>query len=232
MAQDPTHDIAQPLVGLILAGGLSSRMGQHKPALKVYGDAQPTMLVRTANLLKECVGDVWLSCRMGQDVAGYTCIQDMQEGLGPIGGIYAALHALQKTHYAGMLVLSCDLPFMQAENLYLLRDRHSKAQAAPSGNGATPVGPQPCCSAHPPYPLMTTFQQADTGFIEALVSIYHRDAYPYFDQALHAGVRQINRVIPPELRYDIVYERADALPFFNINYPADLEMARRLIQAL
>lgn len=214
---------SQALIGLILAGGLSSRMGQHKPALKVYGDNQPDMLVRTASLLRDCVGDMWLSCRMGQTVEGYTCVQDMQDGLGPIGGIYAALHALQATDYTGMLVLSCDLPFMQAENLCLLRDTHYRIQSAPD---------TPSCLPAPVHPLMITFQQADTGFIEALVSVYHRDAYPYFQAALTAGVRQLNRVIPPELRHDIVYQRADSLPFFNINYPADLEMARRLIQAL
>lgn len=218
-----------PLIGLILAGGLSSRMGEHKPSLKVYGDNQPDMLVRTASLLKNCVDEVWLSCRMGQTVQGYTCVHDTQNGLGPMGGIHAALQALQSTHYAGMLVLSCDLPFMQAENLNLLLNTHCAAHYRPfAGSHLPPSADTPSGSV----PLMTTFRQEETGFIEALVSIYHRDAYPYFHDAMDAGIRQINKVIPPHLRRDIVYQRAEALPFFNINYPADLEMARRLIQAL
>lgn len=198
-----------PLLGLILAGGLSSRMGLHKPALKVHGDTQPDMLVRTAALLHMCVPEVWISCRAGQPVSGYTCLQDIRDGLGPIGGIYTALLALQGTAHEGMLVLSCDLPFMSEDNLHSLLQAHSAHKA-----------------------LMTTFQQADTGFIEALVSVYHRDALPYFQQAVEAGIRQINQVIPATLRHDIVYQRSESLPFFNINYPADLEMARRLIQAL
>lgn len=202
-------DHSAPIVGLILAGGLSSRMGMHKPALKVHGDNQPDMLVRTAYLLRSCVPEVWVSCRSGQTVAGYACLHDVQEGLGPIGGIYTALQALQDSDYEALLALSCDLPFMQADNLHSLLQAHRQKKS-----------------------LMTTYRQAETGFIEALVSVYHRDSFVYFQQAVEAGVRQINRVIPPALRHDIVYGREDALPFFNINYPADLEMARRLIQAL
>lgn len=203
----------EPLLGLILAGGLSSRMGLHKPALKVHGEAEPDMLVRTTALLAQCTGEVWISCRPGQPVGGYHCLHDQEEGLGPIGGIYTALQALQSGPWAGMLVLSCDLPFMSLDCLHSLIAAHSvKNSPAPQ--------------------LMTTFLQADTGYIEALVSIYAREALPYFAKAVQGGVRQINRVIPPERRRDVPYERSEALPFFNINYPADLEMARRLIQAL
>lgn len=208
-ATDLTASPSPHILGLILAGGLSSRMGMHKPALKVHGEGQPDMLVRTAALLRACVPEVWISCRSEQSVPAYTCLHDLQNDLGPIGGIYTALQALQSTEYQALLVLSCDLPFMHKDNLLSLLQAHSQHA-----------------------PLMTTFKQADTGFIEALVSIYHRNAFPHFQQAVNAGVRQINKVIPENLRHDIVYQRADALPFFNINYPADLEMARRLIQSL
>ncbi|MFQ8889542.1 MAG: hypothetical protein ACLR7Z_15545 [Bilophila wadsworthia] len=33
-------------------------------------------------------------------------------------------------------------------------------------------------------------------------------------------------VIPEELRTHVPYSRSEALPFFNINYPADFEIAR------
>lgn len=188
-------------------------MGLHKPALKVHGDNKPDMLVRTAALLHSCVPEVWVSCRRGQVVPGYTCLHDVQAGLGPIGGIYTALQTLQGTKFEALLVLSCDLPFMQAEILHTLLQAHQHNS------------PQSSL-------LMTTFQQAETGFIEALVSVYHRDCFALFQQAVDSGIRQINRVIPPTRRHDIVYERQEALPFFNINYPADLEMARRLIQSL
>lgn len=211
-AKPPPHVSAQT-VGLILAGGLSSRMGLHKPSLKVYGEHQPDMLVRTASLLHTCVAEVWVSCRNGQTVAGYTCVYDVQDGLGPIGGIYTALQALQNTAHESLLVVSCDLPFMQADILHSLL--HAHQQNSPQNKL-----------------LMTTFRQAETGFIEALVSVYHRDCVALFQQAVDSGIRQINKVIPPAQRHDIVYEREAALPFFNINYPADLEMARRLIQAL
>jgi molybdopterin-guanine dinucleotide biosynthesis protein A len=72
---------------------------------------------------------------------------------------------------------------------------------------------------------MTTFRQAETGYIEALTSIYEPDCLPLFSQAIGMGRRQINLIIPPARRHDIVYAKSEARPFLNINYPADIEQA-------
>ncbi|MEI3478767.1 MAG: hypothetical protein V8Q84_06225 [Bilophila sp.] len=42
------------------------------------------------------------------------------------------------------------------------------------------------------------------------------------------GIRKISDVMPAGLRTHVPYTQAEALPFFNVNYPADLEIARRL----
>lgn len=198
------------IVGVVLAGGLSRRMGAHKPSLRLYGEERPDLLTRTVGLLRGVCGEVWVSCRKGQHIPGCRCIYDEEENLGPIGGILAVLGALPPGRAA--LVLSCDLPFMDAPTLLrLLRAR----------------------AANPdPRRLMTTFLQEETGYIEALVAVYEQGALPFFQQAAAAGTRQINLVLDPEQRRDVPYARNEALPFFNVNYPADLETARRLIAAL
>ena len=201
----------EELVGVVLAGGLSSRMGDHKPALKLYGEGMPDLLSRTIALLRACTAEVWVSCRKDQTVPGCRCIHDLKEGIGPIGGIVSVLTALDSSPYQAALVLSCDLPFMNTGILArLIKARLDESSGA----------------------LMTTFLQAETGYIEALTAIYEKEALPFFEQALAARVLQINLVLRPEQRTDIPYTRHEALPFFNVNYPADLEMARQLIAAL
>ena len=205
-------DGARPedIVGVVLAGGLSSRMGEHKPALRLC-EGMPDLLSRTINLLRSCTDEVWVSCRQGQTVPDCRCIHDVEEGLGPIGGIVSALTALAQGSRQAMLVLSCDLPFMNTDMLGRLFNARRSAQ---------------------PGVLMTTFRQAETGYIEALTAIYEKESLPFFEQARRARLRQINLVLRPEQRMDVLYTRRDALPFFNINYPADLEMARQLIASV
>jgi len=197
----------EEIVGVVLAGGLSSRMGKHKPAIKLRED-MPDLLSRTIDLLRSCTDEVWISCRKGQAVPGCRCIHDLEEGLGPIGGIVAALSALARSPRKAALVLSCDLPFMNADVLARLMRARQRAK---------------------PGALMTTFIQAETGYIEALTAIYEREALPFFAQGLAQGLRQINLVLKPDQRTDVSYTRREALPFFNVNYPADLEIARQLI---
>ena len=196
------------LVGVVLAGGHSSRMGTHKPEIRLYGEDMPDLLSRTIALLRTCTAEVWVSCRRGQTVSGCRCIHDLEDGIGPIGGIVSSLAALAQSSYQAAFVLSCDLPFMNPNMLTRLISARLDAK---------------------PGALMTTFLQEETGYIETLVAIYEKEALPFFEQALAARLRQISLVLRPEQRTDVVYTRREALPFFNVNYPADLEMARQLI---
>lgn len=206
---------AHGIVGVVLAGGLSTRLGQDKTRLHLHGDSAPGMLARTAALLHSVTGEVWISCRGNRPcpvsetgVDGpYYRLNDEVEGMGPFGGVITALRVAQ----GPVLVLSCDLPFMERAVLERLL-----AQRA----------------ARRPGTVMTTFRQVETGFIESLVAVYEFEALPLFRQALEDGERKLSRVVPPDLREHIPYTVREALPFFNINYPADLEMARRIIGAL
>lgn len=138
--------------------------------------------------------------------APFKAIPDEVDRQGPFGGVYSALRRLQKP----ILVLSCDLPFMDGPTLRRLLDARE---------------------ARLPGTIMTTYQQEETGFIEALVAVYEPACLPWFDAAWEQGIRKFSVVIPEELRTHVPYSRSEALPFFNINYPADFEIARRLAGA-
>ena len=205
--QTPGNDVA----GVVLAGGLSSRLGQEKALLRVHGQEHPDLLRRTHNLLTALLPRCWVACRPDRPRPGYDCIFDQVEGLGPFSGVHAALRAAAERGFAAVLALSCDLPFMDEATL---RRWLTARETAPAGR------------------LLTTFCQRETGFIEALTAVYEVAALPLFDAALAHGERKLSRIIPQERQERIFYSQTEALPFFNINYPADLELVRRLLAAL
>jgi molybdopterin-guanine dinucleotide biosynthesis protein A len=206
---------AEDIVGVVLAGGSSARMGEHKPAIRLRKN-MPDLLSHAIGLLRACTDEVWVSCRQGQTVPDCRCVHDREEGLGPIGGVVSALAELARSPYRAAFILSCDLPFMNKDTLVRLVSARWARRSCQSRRDAKPEA------------LMTTFRQAETGYIEALVAIYEQDALPFFEQALAARVRQINLVLRPEQRTDVIYTRSEALPFFNVNYPEDLETARQM----
>lgn len=103
------------LVVAVLAGGLSSRMGQDKRFLKIGSES----LLDRAVSLGENFGRV-LIC--GQ-VAGRECLPDKIPGQGPISGLLSV--AAEITEPAWVLVLPVDMPLL---NFALLNDLIKQAQ--------------------------------------------------------------------------------------------------------
>ena len=198
--------MAQTLVtGVVLAGGLSSRLGHDKAVLRLHSDGKElNLLARSAALLEGVCGKVII---VGREVEGYTCYPDDAPGNGPVGGIATALRAAG----TACLVLSCDMPFMDKAVLERLLRAHAER---PSGS------------------LSTCYRQRDTGHTESLVAIYEAEALPFFQSCLAEKWLKISRVVPPERQYFLVYSAEESLPFFNINYPADLEVARLMIRMI
>ncbi|WP_461482526.1 molybdenum cofactor guanylyltransferase [Porticoccus sp.] len=90
--------------GLVLAGGLSSRMGMDKAQLRRN---QQSMLAFARMLLETLGLDVAVS-------GGAEGIADLVPRAGPLGGIYSALKTLQP---AALLVLPVDMPLLTADLL-------------------------------------------------------------------------------------------------------------------
>ena len=141
--------MSAPLLGLVLAGGRSRRMGRDKAALTLDGE---TALARAVRLLEPHCSDVFVSVRDGdgQDDAlraGYPCIADRFGSVGPADGIASA----QATRPdAAWLVVACDLPRLEAATLAALiaaRDTGADATAFTSGRDALP---EPLCAIWEP----------------------------------------------------------------------------------
>jgi molybdopterin-guanine dinucleotide biosynthesis protein A len=98
--------------GFVLAGGLSRRMGGRDKALLPHPSGE-TMLNRTADLVREAVGNVTIlgpSQRYAH--LGFPILEDLHANSGPLAGIHAALQ--QNTR---ILVVPVDLPNLTAEFL-------------------------------------------------------------------------------------------------------------------
>ena len=189
------ESLTNPEVAIILAGGKSRRLGRDKAALEIGG--QP-LLVRMAELARRFCPIVAVS---GRDPApllqGVPWFLDEIPGLGPLGGIATAL-----TRYnTSCLVLSCDLPLLDEQTL---------------------TGLIAAWRVHPKGTAMTTFEQAETGFIEALVAVYEPEAAALLRRANEQGCRKLSQAIPAALRHSLIYSVKEGRPFFNVNTPGDL----------
>jgi molybdenum cofactor guanylyltransferase len=152
---------AAPVYGLILAGGLSSRMRSDKAALQYRGRSQ---LDRAFELASRHVARVFVSVRADQTEdparAHKPLIVDSIEGEGPIIGIRSALAAHPHTAW---LVLACDLPFLSdalLEHLLAERDPAVLATAYRSSHDGLP---EPLCAVWEPAAgaALATYEAGD-----------------------------------------------------------------------
>ncbi|MDO6426412.1 molybdenum cofactor guanylyltransferase [Thalassotalea sp. 1_MG-2023] len=97
-------------LGVVLAGGKSSRMGKDKALLSLNGER---LLDRAVSLLNKAGVDQTI---ISGDIHGE---QDKLERIGPLGGIYTALVKYQP--YA-LLVMPVDLPFIDLTTLLQLKN--------------------------------------------------------------------------------------------------------------
>jgi molybdopterin-guanine dinucleotide biosynthesis protein A len=141
-----------PVYGLVLSGGLSSRMHRDKATLAYHGQTQ---LERVMSLVEPRVERAFVSVRPGQNDpvrARFPQVVDTREGLGPLAGIIAAQERYPEVAW---LVLACDLPFLDGatlDELLAARDPVRPATAFraihpnPKHNGL----PEPLCAIYEP----------------------------------------------------------------------------------
>ena len=100
------------IVGVVLAGGRSSRMGQDKALLDYNG--KPLLDHMIGLLEKSGLTDIYVS----GDFEGYRCIPDSAPHEGPAYAMHDVLTALDG--YDGALFVPVDMPLLSAEILRLL----------------------------------------------------------------------------------------------------------------
>lgn len=99
---DPTQ-----IVGIVLAGGRSSRFGSNKALHMHQGE---TFLSHAIAVLTPLCSQVYISgCYSEYQHLSIPCIPDVIDHIGPMGGIYSALQQIDSPYY---LFLSCDMPYM------------------------------------------------------------------------------------------------------------------------
>jgi molybdopterin-guanine dinucleotide biosynthesis protein A len=111
---------------VILAGGKNTRMGgRDKAFLLVDGE---TIFSRTLRLLQRCFQHVVVVSNSPHKYAsfGVEVVRDELRGLGPLGGLHAALGRIEAPY---AFVTACDMPFLRAEPIHflvsLLRDQEA-----------------------------------------------------------------------------------------------------------
>ena len=140
--------VPEKVMGLVLAGGQSRRMGSDKASLERDGETQ---LDRAVRLLRAQLDTVFVSARESQ--AGdplrsrYPRIIDRYDDMGPVAGI---LSAMDEHPGAAWLVLACDLPNIDSATIRFLLDEASAEHPATAYVSVNDGLPEPLCALYRP----------------------------------------------------------------------------------
>lgn len=160
-----------PIVGVVLAGGQGTRLGQRKAGLRLPGpkpgSAGPTLahwaVTRLAAVDK--VGEVVIATRRGDFQAKSTVhsvpvsVVTDGPGFGPAAGVLGAARARPGK---SLLVLACDLPFAPVELLAALAGSRAELAAATT-KPQDPRSMNPTCALWTPAALRGLATQVDRG---------------------------------------------------------------------
>lgn len=187
------------MLGVILAGGLSTRMGSDKALLEVSGQR---VLLRSLTLLQAVCGDVCVVARDQSQTdslkVSARILTDCVSECGPLGGLHTAFQASGED----LLVLACDLPFVEQRTLERLVAAFKKTQ---------------------PRVLLPRTQENGAWRDQPLCAVWSRNCKDDVATAVHARRLALYRLIqscPAVERLDIPAQ--DAAQFRNVNSLQDL----------
>lgn len=201
----------QDIVGVILAGGRSSRMGKNKALLEVDG---VSLIERTATTLKKVFDRVIL---IGDGAQRYEFLNlptysDVIKNCGPLGGMHSAF---VNTHAQFIFVMACDTPFIPPDLVtYICEFKPDAEIKIPLAGGR----PQPLCGQYSRKVLSSIEARIKEGSlrVESLIDDFHSvlipitQDLPFYDNRLF-----LNFNTPAEfetLKHD---ETPGVLPRFN-----------------
>jgi molybdenum cofactor guanylyltransferase len=191
--------VSESLIGVVLAGGASSRMGVSKATLELGGIPLAVRAVRSlhaaglevavvakqGDLLPALDAPVWIEARPERH---------------PLAGI---LEALERAEGRAVLACACDMPFVTGELVAHIAAR--RGTAVPEAGGRL-------------HPLLARYDPTATdGLSDALAA----------RASVHEAVRQAGAQIVPE--DEIARFGDPERLLFNVNTPADLARAEELL---
>ncbi|MDN4603627.1 molybdenum cofactor guanylyltransferase [Paenibacillus sp. F6_3S_P_1C] len=192
--------------GIILAGGLSRRMGSNKAWLDWKGSS---VLEQVIQAMTPAVNRIIISA--GNNTAAYNalpydCVHDAYPGKGPLAGLHAALKS-SETDWN--LVCACDMPLLQATFF------NGMKRLTESGQEHQAIVPRLAGRVHP------------------LAGAYHRRVLPELEQRLRDGRLRVTEWLEEiGCRYVEVDELESAgvhdvaIQLSNMNTPEDYEFIR------
>jgi molybdopterin-guanine dinucleotide biosynthesis protein A len=191
-----------PLLGLVLAGGKSQRMGMDKGSISYHGKAHREY---TADLVSVQCSKVFMSltAEQAQTVdTRYDVLKDTFTGLGPFG---ALLSAFREYPNHAWLTIACDLPFIDKGTISQLVEGRD------------------------PRYLATCFHNPETGFPEPLITIWEPRAYPVLLEFLSEGYSCPRKVLINS--HVLELEMTSPYGMTNANDPESKEDAQQRIEA-
>ena len=194
-SSSPTNSITVA----VMAGGKSSRMGQDKSFIELSGKP---MIEHVLDKVSDLTDELFIISNKPSKyqhlaLPTYT---DIIPGMGPLGGLYTALYKSSKSH---VLVVACDMPWLNRPLLKYLISIREKAEVI-----------VPRWKEHP----------------EPLHAVYSLDCLPVIKDRLSAGelkmvsfYERINVHFVEKSK--IIQFDPKGKSFANVNTPGDLERA-------
>jgi molybdopterin-guanine dinucleotide biosynthesis protein A len=197
------------LVGAVLAGGESRRLGQDKALLPLFG--RP-LILHPFEVLRRMVSEVVVVTIPGRSYShlGLPVVHDRFVGLGPLAGIHAALEFARPRP---LFVLACDLPFVTVELVAHVVDWSSSGRAFGSGTDAAAVEARARVAVWEGrrQPLCGLYSASCRQALEARLSAGRLEAWRFLDEIATTGVA---------VGENLAFYRPDLL--LNINSRRDL----------
>ena len=182
------------LLGAVLAGGEGRRFGGPKAEADVGGRPLAERAVET---LRQVVDDVVVISARPLANPPAPVVPDRIRGMGPLGGLDAALRAARDGGFDGVLLVACDLPLLTPALLHRVVGH---------------LGDHPAVAP-----------QREAGGVEPLCAVYRVEVLPVVearldqeDRSLHSLFRTVAGHVIPSWRLG-----TPGASFINVNTPDD-----------
>jgi molybdopterin-guanine dinucleotide biosynthesis protein A len=193
----------------IQAGGKSSRMGQDKALLPFLG--RP-LIARVINRVKSLGEELIITTNQPDDYLrfGVPLYSDVLPGYGALGGLYTALSVCR---YPVVIVVACDMPFVNADILALTIERLQASDAD------------------------VVIPKTENGY-EPFHAVYRRQTcLPAVKNAIQAGKKRLVSWFPevklsPIPESEIQVHDPKGIAFMNLNTKEDFINAEVLAQEI